>query len=142
MNRWKRVGLFSMISAATSLIAAFLVCDYKFESDFLRVALGAFVVILPCWVLFLPIILLFEKLNLWRSIMFIVLGGLISATVVVGDARYFFVHSPSNRMPDNLWVLKVALESVAVAALACSTYACLLNVIGKHRSSHLIGEGL
>ena len=127
MNRWKRVGLFSLIALATGVVAALGVSGGQVNSDLLPLTLGSLLVILPCWLLLLPFVAVSDNLRTWRPVAFVLAGGLLALIIPPSEAHYFFMHSPSDTMPTTTWFHRIAGESTLLGAAACggsAVYSC------------------
>ena len=122
MSRWTRLALF------TGLILAILVAMpfpalWK-DPSWLAVAIFVeSVMVLPAWLLMLPLVFLFDRMTIGRAALF-VLSGSIAATLV---ALMWEIFPHSHKVPTHDWILR-RLESVAaISAVVCLVYILIVR---------------
>jgi hypothetical protein len=103
MSRGKRILLFALVAFAAAAVAAFFVDNGHMDRYFLLLALGSLLVILPCWLLLLPFVVISDNLRAWRPVVFVLIGGVIASIVALVEAHHFYRHAPPAQMPTAAW---------------------------------------
>jgi hypothetical protein len=131
MSRWKRILLFTLIAIATGAVAALGVNDGQVDSEFLPLTLGSLLVVLPCWLLLLPLVVLSDNLRGWRPVVFVLAGGVIASLVALSEAHHFYSHALYDKMPATTWFHRIAWESALFGAAASAAYLGLLRIASR-----------
>jgi chromate transport protein ChrA len=103
--------------------------------DFLKTLLLGFVLVLPAWLLMLPLILRFDSFGLPRFIAFLMSGAATVTAVILGETYYFFTVSRSNAMPPPTFFTHEALWFACGSVAVCLTYAWIVDTNTKRPSS-------
>ncbi|AEU35552.1 hypothetical protein [Granulicella mallensis] len=127
MSRGKRILLFALIAFAAAAVAAFFVDNGHMDRYFLLLALGSLLVILPCWLLLLPFVVISDNLRAWQPVVFALTGAAIASIVAFVEAHHFYRHAPPAQMPTTAWFQEIAWKSALLGAAACAAYLGILK---------------
>jgi len=127
MTRKNRVALWLGLVGVGCAVAPFLAfgVDGWNLTDYIASILMGFLLLSPTLLVMLPMILLFERMSVMRSLLFVCVGSISGALVLNRETILFFNTARANRFPDHPWFAH-QFECVA----ACAAVVCAIYVIG------------
>jgi hypothetical protein len=131
MSRGKRILLFTLMAFAAAAVAAFFVDGGHMDRYFLLLAVGSLLVILPCWILLLPFVVVSDNLRTWRPAVFILAGGVIASIMAFIEAHHFYRHAPPAQMPTAEWFHGIARKSALLGASTCAAFLGILKAASR-----------
>ena len=138
MKRNARIALSLGLVLCGSAIAPFLVFGFKawLFSDWLRVSGLGCALLMPAWLLLLPMVLRFDRFSLGRASVFVLTCVMACSIVLIGETIYFFTHSP-NALPSHGWFLHEFGWIAATSAALCLVYVAIVGSASSHLSANM-----
>ena len=137
MNRKARIALSLGLVLVGSAVSPFLMFGLKAWqlADYLDCVGLGFALLIPAWLLLLPMVLLFCRFSLGRASMFAFTGVMVCSIVLIGETVLFFIHSRSNAFPSHAWFLHEFGWIAGTSTVLCVVYVATVNSASPHLSS-------